>query len=75
VQEDDSQQLVPGHPVATPAPFVGPPDYIVEQLAAFKAELGINDLIIDLHEGDALPDLLKAIELFAAEVRPQLDGV
>lgn len=75
VEEDDSNTFIPGHPVATPAPFVGPPGYIVEQLARFKTELGISDLIIDLHEGDTLENLLAAIELFAAEVLPQLDGV
>jgi probable F420-dependent oxidoreductase len=55
-------------------PIIGPPDHIAEQIMRFETELGVTHLAVGLHEADPLPEHLKALERFAGEVMPQLQG-
>ena len=73
VAEDDSQQLVPATRSRPRRRSSGRRATSSSNWPQFKSELGINDLIIDLHRATPAGPA-NAIELFATEVRPQLDG-
>jgi len=55
-----------------PAHLHGPPEYVAEQLSRY-AELGVDHLVINLHEGDELEELLRAMDVFATSVRPLVE--
>jgi probable F420-dependent oxidoreductase len=52
-----------------PSHIEGPPAHIVEELLRFE-ELGVSHLVLDLHEGDPLPELLAALDRLGNEVVP-----
>ena len=68
---DLAQDFRSGDPAPVASPIVGPPEYVAERLAAF-GELGVSHLVIDLHEGGTLKEVLGAMETFAESVMPHL---
>jgi hypothetical protein len=44
---------------------------MAEELLRFS-QLGVDHLVLDLHEGDELPSLAEAIDRFGREVLPAL---
>lgn len=56
-----------------PAHVEGPPGYVAEQLQRFE-DLGVTHLVLDLHEGDPLPEVLRAMETVANQVVPRMQS-
>lgn len=54
------------------APHIeGPPEYVADQLRQY-GDLGVTHLVLDLHEGDTLVTILRAMERIAGDVAPLL---
>jgi probable F420-dependent oxidoreductase len=56
-----------------PPHIEGPPEHLVEELLRYE-ELGVDHLVLNFHEGDELPDLLRALDVLGERVLPHLEG-
>ena len=71
IEPELAQDLNDGDPAPGAQPIIGPPAYVAERLAAF-AESGISHLVVDLHEGGTLDEVVEAMHTFSQSVMPAL---
>jgi probable F420-dependent oxidoreductase len=68
---DTAERPAPSRYWDLPPHIEGPPEHVAAELGRF-AEIGVEHLVLDLHEGSELPELAAAIERLGEEVLPNL---
>ena len=71
VEPEAAQTFSDQDPAPRAEPIIGPPGYVAERLAPF-AELGVSHLVIDLHEGGTVEEIIGAMHTFANSVMGEL---